>query len=213
MLQIEGNNTHKVTNLGCEGVTFLAGRFDATTFTHFHIDIWTETPTLDKTFAVKFSNWNGGAGEANAIEYPITNANFLTNPNPGTWISVDIPLSSFTPINGAGRNDIVQFVITSDLGTVFYDNLYLHKNTVLSNSDFVASNVKFYPNPATNVLNIEANSNIEKVAIFNVLGQEVMVKTPNAQSAILDIANLQSGMYVVKATIDGKTASSKLIKE
>jgi hypothetical protein len=213
LVQIAGNNTHKVTNLGCEGVTFLAGRFDATSFTHFHMDIWTETATLDKTFSAKFSNWNGGAGEANAIDFAITNANFLTNPNPGTWISVDIPLSTFTPINGAARNDIVQFIITSDLGIVYYDNLYLHKNTVLGNSDFAVSNVKFYPNPATNVLNIEASLNIERVSVYNVLGQEVIVNTPNSELVTIDVASLQSGIYVVKATIDGKVASSKLIKE
>ncbi|MEY4938239.1 MAG: hypothetical protein RIS64_4600, partial [Bacteroidota bacterium] len=98
-------------------------------FTHFHMDIWTDTPTVDKSFNIKFSNWAGGAGEANAIEYSTTNANFLTNPNPGTWISLDIPLTSFLPINGSDRSDLVQFVISSDLGTVYYDNLYLHKNT------------------------------------------------------------------------------------
>ncbi|WP_284651994.1 T9SS type A sorting domain-containing protein [Flavobacterium terrisoli] len=212
LVQIAGNDTHKVTNLGCEGVTFLAGRFDATTFTHFHMDIWTETPTLDKSFNVKFSNWNGGAGEANAIDYSINNSNFLTNPNPGTWISVDIPLDSFTPINGAARNDVVQFVITSDLGIVYYDNLYLHKNT-LGTPDFIASNVKFYPNPATNVLNIESDLNIEKVSIYNVLGQEVVVKTPNSELVTLDVANLQSGVYIVKATIEGKVTSSRLVKE
>ncbi|GGD29367.1 T9SS type A sorting domain-containing protein [Flavobacterium orientale] len=213
LVQIQGNNTHKVTGLGCEGVTFLAGRFDATTFTHFHMDIWTETATLDKSFNVKFSNWNGGAGEANAIEFSINNSNFLTNPNPGTWISLDIPLANFAPIVNANRNDLVQFVITSDLGTVFYDNLYLHKNTTLGVSSFEASQIKLYPNPASSNFTIEAQEILEKVAVYNLLGQEVITTTPNNQQAAIDISNLQVGVYVVKATINGAVSTTRIVKE
>lgn len=213
LVQVAGNDTHKVTGLGCEGITFIDGRFNATSFTHFHMDIYTDTATLDKSFNVKFSNWNGGTGEANAIEYSVNNSNFLTNPNPGTWISLDIPLTNFTPINGANRNDIVQFVISSDLGTVYYDNLYLHKNTVLGTSNFEISNVRLYPNPVTNVLNIEAALNIEKVSVYNLLGQEVISQTPNSELVVLNVASLKVGIYVVKTTIDGKVSSKKFVKE
>ncbi|WP_291118072.1 T9SS type A sorting domain-containing protein [Flavobacterium sp. UBA6135] len=213
LVQIQGNNTHKVTGLGCEGITFLAGRFDATTFTHFHMDIWTDTPTLDKSFNVKFSNWNGGAGEANAIEFSVTNANFLTNPNPGTWISLDIPLTNFAPIINANRNDIVQFVITSDLGIVYYDNLYLHKNTTLGVTSFETSKIKMYPNPATTNFTIDAQEVVEKLAVYNLLGQEVISLTPNSQQVAVDISRLQVGVYVVKATINGSVSTSRIVKE
>lgn len=212
LVSIAGNDTNRVTGLGCEGVTFLNGRFDATSFTHFHMDIWTATATQDKSFNIKFSNWNGTGGEVNAIEYSANNSNILPSTNPGTWIPIDLPLSSFLPINGAGRNDLVQFVITSDLGTVYYDNLYLHKNT-LSTPSFGTSNVKMYPNPASTVLNIDAQETIEKVSIYNLLGQEVISVLPNDQAVTLDVATLQTGIYVVKATINGAVSSTKFIKE
>lgn len=213
LVQVQGNNTHKVTGLGCEGVTFLAGRFDATAFTHFHIDMWTETPTTDKSFNVKFSNWNGGTGEANAIEYSINNSNLLTSPNPGTWYSFDIPLANFNPINGANRNDIVQFVITSDLGTIYYDNLYLHKNTVMSVTSNEMVEFNMYPNPVTDVLNISAKTKVNKVSIFNIVGQEVLTTSPNENQARLEVNHLDAGIYIVKATIDGVESSSKFIKK
>jgi hypothetical protein len=213
LVSISGVDTNKITGLGCEGVSFLSGRFDATTFTHFHMDIYTDTPTLDKSFNVKFSNWNGGAGEANAIEYSVNNGNFLTNPNPGTWISLDIPLAQFTGINGSNRNDLVQFVISSDLGTVYYDNLYLHKNTVLGVTSFEASSVKVYPNPATNVLNIEANQLVDEVAIFNMLGQQVLSKQVNSEMSSIDISGLSNGVYVLKSTANGVSVSSRFVKK
>lgn len=211
LVSIDGNNTNKVVGLGCEGVTFLAGRFDATEFTHFHIDIWTATETLDKSFNVKFSNWNGGAGEANAIEYSVNNSNSLVNPNPGTWISVDVPLANFSPINGANRNDLVQFIITSDLGIVYYDNLYLHKNTVLSNNEFVKNSLKIYPNPSRDILNISSETAVENIAIYNTLGQ--IVHKQNSGNETVNISNLANGVYILTATSGDQTIRKQFIKE
>lgn len=219
LVQIEGNNTNRISGLGCEGIDFIDGRFDATDFTHFHIDIWTETPTLDRVFSFKFSNWNFGTGEANAFQYTATNANLLPNPNPGTWISLDIPLTEFMCINTPpgnacpNRTDFVQFVITSDLGTVFYDNLYLHKNTLMSVSSFDKSNIKMYPNPATTHFTVEAEDMLENVVLYNMLGQSVINVTPNNQQANIDISGLQVGVYVVKATVNGVESTTRLVKK
>lgn len=213
LVSIAGNNTNKVSGLGCEGVTFLAGRFDATTFTYFHMDIWTATETADKSFNVKFSNWNGGAGEANAIEYSVTNGNFLTNPNPGTWISLDIPLANFNPINGANRNDLVQFVITSDLGLVYYDNLYLHKNTVLSTEGFVKNSLKMYPNPSRNILNLSSDAIIENVSIYNTMGQLLSNQIGNKTNETIDVSSLPTGVYILTAQIGNELIKKQFIKE
>ena len=211
LVQIAGNDTNKVTGLGFEGISFLAGRFDATAFTHFHIDIWTPTATLDKSFNIKFSNWNGGAAEANAISFSTTNASnpALPNPNPGTWISLDIPLTDMPGL----RNDLVQFIITSDLGTVYYDNLYLHKGTVLGTEKFEISSVKMFPNPVKNTLTIEANASIEKISVYNILGQEVLKASPKSNTATLQTNELPKGVYMVTTEIEGKLSTSKVVKE
>jgi hypothetical protein len=219
LVQIEGNNTNRITGLGCEGIAFLAGRFNASGFTRFHMDIWTATPTQDKSFNFKFSNWNGTTGETNAYEYSANNSNILTSGLEGTWISIDLPLTAFNCINTPPGNacpsvsDFAQFVITSDLGTVYYDNLYLHKNTTLGTDDFEASNLALYPNPATTILNIESTSTIEKVIVYNLLGQEVIARTPNSELVTLDVAILPVGVYVVKTSIDGNISSTRFIKE
>lgn len=217
---VVGNATNVIVGLGTgldltssfEGLAFQAGRFDATSFTHFHMDIWTSTPTLDKSFNLKFSNWNGGAGESNAIEYSVTNASGypLPNPNPGTWISLDIPLADWS---AGSRNDLVQFIITSNLGTVYYDNLYLYKGSPLGTQKFETSSVKMYPNPVKNTLTIEANSEIKRVSVYNILGQEVLKSSPKSNTATLQTNELQKGVYMVTTEIDGKLSTSKVVKE
>ena len=212
LVVIEDDNTNRITGLGCEGIAFLNGRFNADGFSFFHMDIWTASPTEFKSFNFKFSNWSGTTGETNAFEYSATNANILPVVNPGTWISIDLPISAFTTIGGTNNTDFTQFVITSDLGTVYYDNLYLHKNT-LATSSFVASKIKMYPNPATTNFTIEALENVEQVSVFNMIGQEVISSSPNSKVVTVDVSNLQVGVYVVRTSINGNASSTRFIKE
>ena len=213
LIQLDGNNTNKITGLGCEGIAFLSGRFSAADFTRFHMDIYTPTPTQDKSFNFKFSNWSGGNAETNAFEYSATNANILPNVNPGTWISIDLPLTAFTAIGGSNNSDFTQFVITSDLGTVYYDNLYLHKNTILGTSSFELAQISMYPNPATTNFTIEAQQEMESVSVYNLVGQEVISKSPNSKSVTVDVSHLQTGIYVVRTSINGNVSASRFIKE
>ena len=142
----------------------------------------------------------------------------MTNTNPG-WISIDLPLTAFTcistpPLNNCPNNsDFVQFVITSDLGTVYYDNLYLHKNTVLGLSSFAAPEVKMYPNPASDRLTIESTIEMQTIEVSNLLGQEIMRVSPAATVATIDISSLQSGVYFVKTVADGLTLTKRFIKK
>jgi len=76
-----------------------------------------------------------------------------------------------------------------------------------SNAQFSVS-----PNPATNQITIKAAQNIESFAIYNVLGQEVLSINPQQSNYNLDISDLQTGVYVVKATVSGKTATSRIVK-
>jgi hypothetical protein len=215
---VNANPTKKITGLGCEGIDWQSSRtIDASEFTHYHLDIWTESSTFDNSFNVKFSNWNGGSGEANAIEFSATNASNppLPSENPGTWISFDFELSNFSDA-GTGStsiNDIVQFVITSNLGTVYYDNLYLHKNT-LSSTTFEAAEFNVYPNPTDGLWNIQTNENMETVQIFNTVGMLVKEVKVGQSSTKIDATDLASGLYFAKISNEfNQTKTLKLIKK
>ncbi len=71
--------------------------------------------------------------------------------------------------------------------------------------------LKVYPNPVSNgVLHVESNLNTERtISLYDVLGKEVM-KTTTSNTTI-NIANLNSGIYIVKITEGGKTATKKLV--
>ena len=134
-----------------------------------------------------------------------------------TWKSVNIPMSYFTAL---GFNPATWFQFKFDFVTVppvtpndvYIDNVYFTSSN-LGVKDFTSSNIKMYPNPTSSVFTIEANEIVESVSLFNVLGQEVLSKNPNSNSVILDIANLQTGVYVVKTMIGGVSATSRIVKK
>jgi len=68
------------------------------------------------------------------------------------------------------------------------------KNNLSSNEITNHSNVSIYPNPTYNFLNIEANTDISKVELYNTQG--VLVKT--ATSRQIPMHELPSGLYFVK---------------
>ncbi|MNX88463.1 hypothetical protein D3C86_1204330 [compost metagenome] len=71
----------------------------------------------------------------------------------------------------------------------------------------------FYPNPVTDVLNLSYQNGISEVAVFNVLGQQVMQKTVNENESQLNMSALEQGTYLVKVTSGNETKMIKVLKK
>lgn len=71
----------------------------------------------------------------------------------------------------------------------------------------------FYPNPANNILNLNAASTIEQVRVTNILGQNMLQQNINATQTALDISTLKVGNYFMEITIDKLTNIFQFIKE
>lgn len=72
---------------------------------------------------------------------------------------------------------------------------------------------KFYPNPVNDVLNISAKNNIEKLQIVNMLGQVVKSTTPNMNKYQLDLSDLTSGIYFIRASINNTEGTFRVVKK
>ena len=91
--------------------------------------------------------------------------------------------------------------------------IYVKESSTASVAKNNVLNVSLHPNPAKNEVNISAKNTIESVTIYNVLGKKVSSYTVNATSKNLDIANLSSGIYVLKYLSSNAVGSLKFIKE
>ncbi len=68
-------------------------------------------------------------------------------------------------------------------------------------------NVVVYPNPASNFISL--NKQAEEVVIYNMLGSEQLRYT--APQSVYDISMLENGLYVLKATIGGKSSCIRVV--
>ncbi len=109
-----------------------------------------------------------------------------------------------------GAHDII--VLVSENNAVARVVARSLSDLTLGNASFNAiTGLKIYPNPVSNgTLFIETAANaIKTVVVYDVLGKQVL-NTTTANNAI-NVSALRGGVYVVKVTEEGKTASSKLV--
>jgi len=175
---------------------------DVRAYRYFHIDIWSP----NSTFAIV--KWEG-AGPALEGNIPVALV-------PNQWNSVDIDLNTFGTFSTvANREFMFQLIMDAVAGNDYYfDNIYFSKTAfTLGTEKFETSRVKLYPNPVKNTLTIEANIEIQRVSVYNILGQEVLSASPKSNIATLQTNNLEKGVYMVTTEIDGNVSTSKVIKE
>lgn len=94
--------------------------------------------------------------------------------------------------------------------TYYFDDMVFGGSDLAATS-FVASNIKMYPNPATNNITINSLNTIQNVVLYNILGQEVLGVNPKLNFVNIDISAINKGVYIVKVMCEGKIATSKLI--
>jgi hypothetical protein len=87
---------------------------------------------------------------------------------------------------------------------------------VLSTTDFNTLPVDFsvYPNPTAAELHINAARILQKIEIYNPLGQQIKTVKVNLKSVTLNISDLKKGMYLLNLKfIDGTRATTKIFKK
>lgn len=196
-LQIQGNDTWKSVGEFLGIVSNYATGINLSTMEKMHIDYWTPDAF---PIGVKIVNTLDGGEALGSLGTTVS----------GSWQSVDIDMSAFVALTNKTR--ITQLLIDPiGFATLYVDNFYFWK-APLSVNNFDTPKINVYPNPTSSVFTIEANGVIESVSLYNILGQEVMSKNTNNNVVTLDIANLQTGVYVVKTFIGGVSSTSRIVK-
>jgi len=128
---IGSDNIKKYTNLVFSGIEFRNPTIDASTMTHFHMNIWTPDATASPSlFRIKLVDFgangiydNGGNDD---VEHEvILDENTM---NTGMWVNIDIPFSSFTDLTT--RAHLGQLIISGNPNTVYIDNIYFYNSGI-----------------------------------------------------------------------------------
>ncbi|WP_298146405.1 T9SS type A sorting domain-containing protein [Flavobacterium sp.] len=84
--------------------------------------------------------------------------------------------------------------------------------SLLGTDNFNSTKLSIYPNPVKDVLSLNYNTNITNVAVFNIVGQQVLSQTANGTDVKVNMSTLAAGAYIVKVTADNMTKTVKVIK-
>jgi len=86
----------------------------------------------------------------------------------------------------------------------------------LSTNEQLATKFNLYPNPATNVVNITNNENmqVQQVTVYDIAGKQLNTQTFNNETQIqLNVENLANGTYMLHLQTAQGTAVKKLVKK
>ncbi len=84
----------------------------------------------------------------------------------------------------------------------------------LSNENFDSVlKVNIYPNPVNNILNVDFIGDFAIVSVYNMIGQEVLIKKFEKNERSIDVSNLLPGTYFVRVMINDAIKTIKLIKQ
>ncbi|PKP27020.1 MAG: hypothetical protein CVU03_00275 [Bacteroidetes bacterium HGW-Bacteroidetes-2] len=191
-------------NLAPLGPNFTAGHFDA----------WVRKNNNVETirFSYVIDVINNASNDFNRV-VSFDGNSFSANENPSD-ISLNVWDGFASAIAETQNNEpCLAFVGTSNTGS-FGINLYFDSKTeLLSTQDNTINGLTYFPNPTTDVLHINALQNIEDISIYNLLGQKLMQVKPQQEKVSLQISSLNTGMYIMKITSEGKTATYKINKK
>lgn len=148
-------------------------------------------------------------------DFGSNSVNAWINPNLATFSSSTQPTLTTAP--SSPITELGGFILRQDAAnttpTIIFDELRIATTTaeLLSVSQNTIAGLKIYPNPVSNgTLFVETSANAEKtIAVYDVLGKLVL-NTTTSDNAV-NVSNLNAGVYIVKITEEGKTASRKLV--
>lgn len=167
---------------------------------------------LDISFKYKKSS-SSSTGEKFYLKYSTTGtvtSNFTTIGSVVTATS-----TSWATYTGVIPADAKYFMINYNTNYQYYliiDDLRIEANNEQEENyveGSVANSISVYPNPANDVVNIEAEG-LNNVVIFDVTGREV--RALGAETTI-DISDLEAGVYFFSIETENGTAMKKLVKE
>ena len=120
----------------------------------------------------------------------------------GAWKQKTVNL----PYGGQNIHIAIRHFNVTDMFRMNVDNFSVTAGTGVENHGVKTI---IFPNPANNVLNINASANIDRVEIFNMMGQLVGSYDANDMNTQINTSSFANGVYTVKINTENGTSTQK----
>ena len=127
------------------------------------------------------------------------------------WQQFTVDLSSVS------NQNIDRFVLFLDQSVVNWDTYYLddfHLSDIPLETQFLefSDNIKIFPQPAKNVVNISSVNSISSVSVLDITGKSISNTSfsKNKNNVTIDISILDAGVYLVSVVLNDKVITKKI---
>lgn len=134
-------------------------------------------------------------------------SNVITTPDDITWYQYTYNLDAY-----AGQNVYIAIQCTSADQFGFAVDDFKVVGNVLAVSDVDKKAVSIYPNPTTEVLNLNVNAKVNSADIYDLSGKLVRNVTVSSDNKV-NVKDLRNGTYVLKVNTEAGSTSHKFIKK
>lgn len=135
------------------------------------------------------------------------------------WFKNGTPVgtsSSTYTDNTLVNSDMIQCQLTSDLScslsTTPLSNT-ITMNVTLSLSETSSKSFKIFPNPVATTVTINAQEAIDSIIVTDLNGRKVIKQNTNSTTVILNLETLESGIYLITTSSNGKIFTNKISKQ
>ena len=172
------------------------------------LDIMSNNTNLEIQILIDYYDENGDkiAGASN-------NSGTVSVTDANTWQNFTInvsPTVAFNEIQFRLKIRGIGAPLAAANDYVAFDNIvasFSYSTLSVDDVDFKEDiNISMYPNPVQNLLKINAPNTIEKIEVYNVLGQKMLDSKGTNQ---INVESLSKGMYISKIFMEGDVISTK----
>jgi PKD repeat protein len=131
----------------------------------------------------------------------------LTSNNPTTWAWM---FPGGTPASSSLQNPVVKYeesgvfdvtlVVQNEFGSDTKSiEGYITVDSTIGITELLENGLSVFPNPLTGeILNVQSESLIEKIELFDYSGKKVLQKNLNSKAAGINMQGLNKGIYILK---------------
>jgi hypothetical protein len=130
-------------------------------------------------------------------------------------------------VKAKGSNSVYEFTDNNPnggLSGLYYrlkmidlDEKIEYSNIINLENDKILRGVKIYPNPTSNIVNIEIEGTLNKsvqISVKDISGRVVLQQTLSADNSTINMSSMTGGLYILEAQFaDGQKQSFKLVKQ
>ncbi len=153
------------------------------------------------------------------VESFVVNTDFINSQVYTKTVKIDGPLSANAKFrfqcDAGDATDLlyIDAVIINGYKTVPAALIGDEDSTEKLNAEITSENIQIYPNPVIDFINIKTDEDIIKLNVYNLAGQLVLSLVENQLENKVNIAHLNSGMYLIHIETKSNVYIEKFIKQ